>query len=120
MAGNERQEVLDRLNAYEARIRDLLTLLDGIPLPREKVDEARTQMKAFKEKLDADYHRGSTVSGKATLNGVERAFFQPAIDGAATTIRVRWNSTPSKDWCSELYSALTDIKHFRRDLERQD
>lgn len=119
MNERERNDVVERLKAYQTEIRHIFDLVAKLPLSQQDRIRAQAELKSLKERLKEDYHRGSTVGGRAALNAVERAYFQPAIHEASTTIRVKWNSTPSPTWSSELYSALVGIEHALNELERQ-
>ncbi len=119
MNEHDKQSVVERLRTYEAQIQGILDLVAKSPLSQQDKVRAQAQLKVLKERLNADYRRGSTVSGQAELNDVERAFFHPAVHEAASTIRVKWNSNPSSDWSSELYSALIDIRHALSGLESE-
>jgi hypothetical protein len=117
----EKRGAIDRLRAYEAQIVSILDLLGNNLCPsRHKKARAQDQMWKLKMDLEDDRRRCCTAGSKPTTNAVETTYFYPAIEEAASAIRVKWNSNPARAWYSELSEALRTIRYFLRELEEGD
>jgi hypothetical protein len=116
------QSVIQKLRQFETQLQQLMELLANKShlSPEEKI-RAQEQMKIIKEGLKGEYKRGATASGQAEMNRYEKAYLHPAVHGASTQIRVRWNSDPiSSRWFSELYAAHVDISYYLHQLETSE
>ncbi len=104
MSDTEKQAVIDRLREYEIEFRDLLAMLQDLPLRGKEKTEAQQKLRSLKELLKAEFKAGDTVWGRAAMNHFEKSFLHPAIHQAYAGIHVAWNSVPSDKWHAELYS----------------
>ncbi len=118
MNSKEIQAVIEQLRGHRDRLREVSAIVDGQhPLSREAKECAQGLMKIAKEALRADYKRMSTSSGQNALNPTEDAYLRPAMQEACSHLQVKWNSSPSAEWSSDLYEAITDLEFSLRQLE---
>ena len=118
MTGNDKQNVIDRLKSYNKRFDDLLALLENLPLHGNDKTNAQQMLKTLKELLKSDYKDGDTNRGRQRMTEIEKHYFHPAVHEAYAAIRVRWNTIPTGQWFSELYSAQINITHMLHQLEK--
>ena len=112
MPDQEEQLVINRLRVYRTQMDDLLQLLQDVPLKRARRREAQQMLKALKDGLRTDYRRGNTQRGREQMPQAQLQYLHPAVHGALSQIRVRWNSIPKADWGDQIYAARIDITHM--------
>lgn len=119
MSTEERQAVIRKLRDFEDRLQGLMASLDGTNrLSHDAKTKAQEQMKNLKEGLKEECKLMQSISGRAQLNRYEAAYLRPAVHGASTQIKVRWNTDPTNPrWFSEIYAAHVDIAHYLHQLE---
>ena len=118
MNAQQIQAVIEQLRGHRDRLREVSAIVDGQhPLRRDAKERAQSLMKSAKEALRADHERMSTVSGQNALNPTEDAFLRPAVHESFSHLQVKWNSSPSAAWSSDLYEAITDLEFSLRQLE---
>lgn len=112
------QAVAETLRAFEKRFDEILVLIqEPSRLPREKKTRAQELLRTLKEDLNGLHRNLDTVRGRQGMNRAEQAYLAPTIHEASATINVKWNSIPSQEWYSELYDALTTIRHSLHQLD---
>ncbi len=118
MNSQETQDVIEQLRGHRDRLREVSAIVDGPhPLSREAQEHAQALMKFAKDLLRADHERMSTVSGQNSLNPTEDAYLRPVVHEAFSHLQVKWTSSPSAAWSSDLYEAITDLEFSLRQLE---
>lgn len=119
MANQKTQSVIHRLTEYRRQIEELMELIAGKhSLTRQEKAEARSRMKALKERLKEDHRSGNTLKGKAEMTRVEKQHFYPAVHEAYCHIRSAWNSHPiDSEWFDQLYDCQVEINFSINQLE---
>ena len=112
MPDQEEQQIINRLKAYQKQMDDLLELLKSLPMKGSHRSEAQQMLKALKDGLRSDYQRGNSQRGREQMTQAGLQYFHPAVHGALSRIRVRWNSVPAEDWFDQVYDARIDITHM--------
>lgn len=118
---NEEIQVAETLRGFASRIDDILLLIqEPLRLSKESKVRAQELLRTLKEDMNSLHRSLDTVKARATMNAAEQAYLAPTIHEASATINVKWNSNPSHQWYSELYDALTTIRHSLHQLDDRD
>jgi hypothetical protein len=117
MSRDERA-VYERLSEWAKQV-DALTRLytDQGQIPRNRLEEARTNYRDIKEGLRVEYKRGDTQRGAAAQTPAERRWYQSTIHEAYAGLRAPVTSSPEK-WFDGLYSAYSDLRHTLSEMKR--
>ncbi|MDI1340001.1 hypothetical protein [Polaromonas sp.] len=115
---NEHQLVEAKMNHFESRCEDLMSLLAEKRRfsPGER-DHAESLYRALKDDLKEAAKCG-TVSGKRQEpTEAERCFYQPAVQRAALALRPATNSHPvQSNWFSAVHEAQMEFSYWRHNM----
>ena len=117
----DERDVLERLEAWAAKMRELMDFIGDRPrLPRTDEERAREMYRAIKDPLCAEYRKGDTGRGGAAQTEAERRWYQRTIHQACVHLYAPINTTPGPKWFSSLYEARADLTHTIFEMKARD
>lgn len=108
----DKQECLPRLEGLRAEISAIMELVKKPPLDDPEKEQAQRMRSRLKKKLKDEVRRCQTVREQKSMTDVELGTYCPAILEAANDIRVKTNSTPSRKWQTDLFSAIDGLDWY--------
>jgi hypothetical protein len=118
MPDADRQAAIEILQKYDRQFTEIIDLTGGKPkLTKPEKDRARELLRKLKDELKSDCKELYRRDQRDELNRIERTSLEPALRKAGANIATRVNSTPGREWSSDLYGARIDITWMLYNLQ---
>ena len=114
----DEQLVLDKMNHFESRCENLMSLLaEKRRLSPGEREHAGSLYRALKDDLKEAAKCGTVSSKRQEPTEAERCFYRPAVQRAALALRPPTNSHPvQSNWFSAVHEAQMEFSYWRHNM----
>jgi len=120
MEDPSRLAVIEALDLFEKRTREIIGLIDGKrSIGAFERDELQAMYSALKEDVKAAAKLGKVIHDRAAQTEWEQSYFTPAMLKAANGLRAKTNSHPiNSNWIGSLLDAACEFSYYLAMLQK--
>ncbi len=115
-----KRSVIESLNLFEERTREIINRIDGKrSISTFEKDDLQAEYSALKEDIKSAAKRGKVTQDRQEQNDWERFYFAPAVLKARDALRAKTNSHPvNSNWIGSLIDAAGEFSYCLSMIER--